>query len=306
MFNLAPPHARYLIGRQRSERGEVPPVGVLLKAQLPVAAVPCNGPRTEATISRQVQTCVFRIPRQRFTCSFSMTVYPIVSLWILVITAGTLFWVALTDLREFKVRNELVVVLASLLFRLCPVLGGFGPMQWNLAFALLMLAAGTCAIGGGDLKLLTVAFLWTGPWLAAPFVILLLVFAIVYYAAAKLGFAAARPTSAGLRIPLAHPWLRPLSEHLHWASSARAVEISQRPPPSPGASFPHRHDSQGERTLSKASHCLETHVPTSPIVAMTAIKKIPSNTVYSIRAAPFSSFNNWLKTFNALRMAISA
>ncbi len=72
----------------------------------------------------------------------------------------------------------------------------------------MMLAAGTYAyslqrIGGGDLKLLTVAFLWTGPWLAAPFVILLLMFTIVYYVAAKLGFAAARRTSAGLRIPLA-------------------------------------------------------------------------------------------------------
>src|SRR5271166_3457287 len=71
-----------------------------------------------------------------------------------------------------------------------------------------MLAVGTYAyslqhIGGGDLKLLTVAFLWTGPWLAAPFVILLLIFVLIYYLAARLGFAAARPTSAGLRIPLA-------------------------------------------------------------------------------------------------------
>jgi hypothetical protein len=41
-------------------------------------------------------------------------------------------------------------------------------------------------------------------------------------------------------------------------------------------------------------------------VAMTAINRIPSNTVYSIRAAPFSSFINWLKTYNALRLAISA
>ena len=46
--------------------------------------------------------------------SISMTVYPIVSLWILVVTAVTLFRVALTDLREFKVRNELIVILASL------------------------------------------------------------------------------------------------------------------------------------------------------------------------------------------------
>ena len=71
-----------------------------------------------------------------------------------------------------------------------------------------MLAAGLYAysvqhIGGGDLKLLTVAFLWTGPWLAAPFVILLLIFTLLYYLAARFGFAVARRTSAGLRILLA-------------------------------------------------------------------------------------------------------
>jgi prepilin peptidase CpaA len=137
-----------------------------------------------------------------------MTVYPIVSLWILVLTAMTLFWVALTDLREFKVRNELVVILACLYVVYALFSGAWVSMQWNFAFALLMLAGGAYAyslqqIGGGDLKLLTVAFLWTGPWLAAPFVILLLIFILVYYVVARLGFAAARRTSTGLRIPLA-------------------------------------------------------------------------------------------------------
>lgn len=137
-----------------------------------------------------------------------MTVYPAVSVWILVLTAVTLFWVALTDLREFKVRNELVLILAGLYVVYALFSGAWASMQWNFAFALLMFAAGLYAyslhhIGGGDLKLLTVAFLWTGPWLAAPFVILLLLFTLAYYLAARLGFAAARRTSAGLRIPLA-------------------------------------------------------------------------------------------------------
>jgi prepilin peptidase CpaA len=135
-------------------------------------------------------------------------VYPALSLWILVLTAATLFWVALTDLREFKVRNEFVAILAGLylLHALCS--GAWVSMQWNIAFALLMLLAGTYAyslqqIGGGDLKLLAVAFLWTGPWFAAPFVVLLLIFAGAYYVAARFGFAAAQQTAAGLRIPLA-------------------------------------------------------------------------------------------------------
>ena len=137
-----------------------------------------------------------------------MIVHPIVSLWILVLTAVTLFWVALIDLREFKVRNELVVALACLYVVHALFSGAWVSMQWNFAFALLMLAGGTYVyslqqIGGGDLKLLTVAFLWTGPWLAGPFVVLLLVFILIYYLAARLGFAAARRTAAGLRIPLA-------------------------------------------------------------------------------------------------------
>jgi prepilin peptidase CpaA len=135
-------------------------------------------------------------------------VYPTLSLWILLLTAATLFWVALTDLREFKVRNEFVAILAGLylLHALCS--GAWVSMQWNFAFALLMLLGGTYAyslgqIGGGDLKLLAVAFLWTGPWFAAPFVVLLLIFTAAYYVAARFGFAAAQRTAAGLRIPLA-------------------------------------------------------------------------------------------------------
>jgi prepilin peptidase CpaA len=139
-----------------------------------------------------------------------MRIYPTLSLCILVITAVTLFWVALTDLREFKIRNEFIAVLVVLylLYALCS--GAWTSMQWNFAFALLMLLGGAYAyslqqIGGGDLKLLAVAFLWTGPWYAAPFVVLLLIFTGAYYLAARFGFATAQRTAAGLRIPLAPP-----------------------------------------------------------------------------------------------------
>jgi Flp pilus assembly protein protease CpaA len=135
-------------------------------------------------------------------------VCPMLSLWILALTAVTLFWVALTDLREFKVGNELIAILAGLYLAHALCSGAWVSMQWNFAFALLMLAAGTYAyslqpIGGGDLKPLAVAFLWTGPRLAAPFVFLLLIFTYAYYIAARLGYAAAKETAAGLRSPLA-------------------------------------------------------------------------------------------------------
>jgi prepilin peptidase CpaA len=137
-----------------------------------------------------------------------LPVYPMLSLWILALTAVTLFWVALKDLREFKVRNEFVAILAGLYLVHALCSGAWASMPWNLGFALLMLVAGMYAyslqqIGGGDLKLLAVAFLWTGPRFAAPFVVLLLIFTSAYYVAARLGFAAAKQTAAGLRIPLA-------------------------------------------------------------------------------------------------------
>jgi prepilin peptidase CpaA len=142
--------------------------------------------------------------------AYRFSVYPMLSLWILVLTAATLFWMALTDLREFKVRNEFVAILAGLFLAHALCSGAWTSIQWNFAFALLMLLGGAYAyslqqIGGGDLKLLAVAFLWTGPWSAAPFVILLLIFTGAYYVAARFGLAAAKKTPAGLRIPLAPP-----------------------------------------------------------------------------------------------------
>jgi prepilin peptidase CpaA len=79
---------------------------------------------------------------------------------------------------------------------------GISPLRY------LMLLDGTYAhslrqIGGGDLKLLAVAFLWSGPRFAAPFAILLLIFTGAYYVAARLGLVAAKRTESGLPIPLA-------------------------------------------------------------------------------------------------------
>ena len=88
------------------------------------------------------------------------------------------------------------------------VSGQWVTMRWNIGFALLMMAGMIYAywqqqMGGGDLKLLAAAFLWTGPWNALPFAILLLVFVGVHYATVQLGWAAAQQSGARLRIPLA-------------------------------------------------------------------------------------------------------
>ena len=137
-----------------------------------------------------------------------MTIYPQIALWILVVTAVTLFWVALTDLREFRIPNELVLALVGLYVLYALVSGHWVTMRWNIGFALLMLAGMIYAYwqqqtGGGDLKLLVAAFLWTGPWNALLFAILLLVFVGIHYAAVRLGWATAQRSGARLRIPLA-------------------------------------------------------------------------------------------------------
>jgi prepilin peptidase CpaA len=138
----------------------------------------------------------------------SMTSHPWAALSILAITCVTLFWVALTDLVEFKIRNEFVIAVAGLYLAHAVVSGQWQSVPQNVAFATIMLAFMLYAyaleqIGGGDLKLLAAAFLWTGPWSAAPFALLLSIFCMAYYFAAKLGWATARKTKAGLRSPLA-------------------------------------------------------------------------------------------------------
>jgi prepilin peptidase CpaA len=112
---------------------------------------------------------------------------------VLVITAAILFYAALTDLKRYEIRNELIVVLAGL-FVLHAFLSGRWPgIAWNVGLALLIFAVmlyfySQNLLGGGDVKLLTVAFLWAGVDCALPFAILLSLFATVHVIAGKLGW----------------------------------------------------------------------------------------------------------------------
>jgi Flp pilus assembly protein protease CpaA len=136
-----------------------------------------------------------------------MAVYPQISIWILVVTSVILFWVALTDFREFRIPNEMVLAQVALYVLYSLVSGQRATMPLNIGFALLMLAGMIYAwrqqMGGGDLKLLAAAFLSTGLCYAAVFSVLLLIFIAIHYAAARLGWAAVQRSAIGLRIPLA-------------------------------------------------------------------------------------------------------
>jgi prepilin peptidase CpaA len=137
------------------------------------------------------------------------TSYPGWAYFVLVAASGLLTYAAWTDLRKYKIPNDLVLVLASL-FILYAFLAVRGiDLKWDLAFAALMFvlllvvyAAGW--IGGGDVKILGVAFLWTGLSAALAFAILLTLFSGLHLLLARFGWANSQQTEAGRRqIPFA-------------------------------------------------------------------------------------------------------
>src|SRR5262249_59950231 len=80
--------------------------------------------------------------------------------------------------------------------------------HWNLAFAALMFGImlyfyAQNLMGGGDVKILTIGFLWVGFLCAFPFAVMLAVFAAVHVVAAKFGWAEVQQVGDKKRIPLA-------------------------------------------------------------------------------------------------------
>jgi len=115
------------------------------------------------------------------------------SLLILVLTAAVLFYVAVNDLRELKIRNELLIVLTVLFFAHAFVSGRWVQLHWNIGFALvgfiiMLYWYGQGLMGGGDLKLLTVALLWTGTRCVLPFLVIMLGVALLHSLLGRLGW----------------------------------------------------------------------------------------------------------------------
>jgi prepilin peptidase CpaA len=116
---------------------------------------------------------------------------------ILVITAAVLFYVAFTDFKHYKIHNQVILVLTGLFLLRVFVLGSWTTLIWNFGFAALVFLFmiyfySMKLMAGGDLKLLTVALLWVGPFCAAPFAIFLLFFTGIHALAAKLNFVETR------------------------------------------------------------------------------------------------------------------
>jgi prepilin peptidase CpaA len=119
-----------------------------------------------------------------------------------------LFYAALTDLRHFKIGNELILVLIGLFIVHGLLSGRWVSAHWNLAFAAFMFVImvyfySQNLMGGGDVKILAVAFLWTGIWCAFVFAVLMAIFAMLQVAAAKFGWLKVQKVGDQKRIPLA-------------------------------------------------------------------------------------------------------
>ena len=127
---------------------------------------------------------------------------------VLVITAAVLFFVGLNDLNVFMIRIAFIVVLAGLFVVHALLSGRWVNAHWNLAFAALMFCVmlyfyAQNLMGGGDVKILTVGFLWVGFRCALPFAVLLAIFATLHVVAAKFGWAQVQQVGDKKRIPLA-------------------------------------------------------------------------------------------------------
>src|SRR5262245_55447981 len=109
---------------------------------------------------------------------------------VLVITAAVLFYFALTDFKQFKIRNDLILVLVGLFVVHALLSGRWVFAHWNLALAVLMFCVmlyfySQNLMGGGDVKILTIAFLWIGFNCALVFAVLLALSSAVHVLAAK-------------------------------------------------------------------------------------------------------------------------
>jgi len=127
---------------------------------------------------------------------------------VLALAAMTLIYAASMDLREFRIRNEIIIILGGLFVvysalsrHSAHISGNVGLAAVTLVIMLYYYHRG--AMGGGDVKLLAVAFLWVGIAGALPFSVLLVIFMLAHAGVAKLGGARYKASDGGTRIPLA-------------------------------------------------------------------------------------------------------
>jgi Flp pilus assembly protein protease CpaA len=133
--------------------------------------------------------------------------------YIEIALAAVLFYVGFTDFRTFKIRNDVILLLLVLYVLFVPV-AVYGldrpwfEILWNVVLAASMFAVmlwffAHRVIGGGDVKFISVVFLWVGTRSALLFSALLLLFIGLHLAAVRMGWAQTKPMAGRHAIPYA-------------------------------------------------------------------------------------------------------
>jgi prepilin peptidase CpaA len=125
------------------------------------------------------------------------------------VLVALLAYVIVDDLRNFRVRNDVILAIGALAIV-------YFTMQWDWRFFASHLMVGGILfavfsflyargwMGGGDVKLLVAAFVWLGQEKAQIFVVALTVFATVYGTAAKFLLVPAQQLPSGrAKVPYA-------------------------------------------------------------------------------------------------------
>src|SRR6202050_1983623 len=119
-----------------------------------------------------------------------------------------LLYVGFTDFRTFKIRNDVLLLLVVLYVLLAIVSRSWIEIAEDVLLAIIMFAVllwffAQKVIGGGDVKLVSVACLWIGVHCALLFSALLLLFIVLHLGAARMGWAHTKPMSGRYAIPYA-------------------------------------------------------------------------------------------------------
>ena len=127
-----------------------------------------------------------------------------------------LIYVIGDDLRRYRIRNDVILLLLVLFGLLCLVKFEWYFVKTHLAFGAVafvgLLAVWALGLtGGGDAKLLAVALLWLGHSQALAFSVIMLVFTLLYYVGVKAKIAPHRLVNGKTVIPygpsIASAWI---------------------------------------------------------------------------------------------------
>jgi Flp pilus assembly protein protease CpaA len=119
-----------------------------------------------------------------------------------------LLYAAVVDFLTFKIRNRVVLLLFVLYLLFALTARAWSDIFWHFMLAAFVFVAlipfyAKHAVGGGDVKFITVVCLWVEPHCALIFSAFLLLFIMVHLIAARIGWARAQPLAGSKAIPYA-------------------------------------------------------------------------------------------------------